>query len=377
MAIETFGTKQALSTCTWCYGLNPMNRSNSLILMAVLSLIMSAAAQSTNSALSPVSPQAQSQNYTITDIGTNSFASAINRLGQIVGFSPVAPSVGNPYPSTRAFIDFNGQTQTLGTLGGALSLASGINDHGQVVGSSTTVASNSFHAFIWTAGLMQDLGTLGGTTSNGNAINNRGVVVGGSTLSTGNSRAIIYIGGRMLDMKLGDESVALGVNDFNQVVGLYRTNTILRPQRAFLWQNGVVHLLPSLGGDNAAAYAINNLGHVVGWSAIVNDLGNHAFLYADNKIKDVGTLNGDAAFSYAYAINERDEVVGYSADYSVVGVPYSAFLYKSGVMVNLNKFAKGGWVLQQAWGINNDGQIVGTGTYNGDPQHAFLMTPVR
>jgi probable HAF family extracellular repeat protein len=68
----------------------------------------------------------------------------------------------------------------LGTLGGTFSFPSAINDKGEVVGRSTTVASGiSTHAFVWTARTgMIDLGTLGGATSRAAAVNNHGQVAG-------------------------------------------------------------------------------------------------------------------------------------------------------------------------------------------------------
>ncbi len=69
----------------------------------------------------------------------------------------------------------------LGTLpGGGTSIASGINDRGQVVGNSETVAGEDIrHAFLWEDGEMTDLGTLpGGTESIATAINDRGQIVG-------------------------------------------------------------------------------------------------------------------------------------------------------------------------------------------------------
>src|SRR6516162_2580566 len=73
----------------------------------------------------------------------------------------------------------------LGTLGGSFSVASGINNGGQVVGFSPLSDGAPSHAFLYSGGQMLDLGTLGGSGSGANAINDRGQIVGYSETGRG------------------------------------------------------------------------------------------------------------------------------------------------------------------------------------------------
>ena len=68
--------------------------------------------------------------------------------------------------------------------------------------------------------------------------------------------------------------------------------------------------LGTLGGTNSYAIAINDRGQVVGYSGTDRGMTGHAFLYSDGAMTDLGTLGG-AVGSWASAINDRGQVVGY------------------------------------------------------------------
>ena len=77
--------------------------------------------------------------------------------------SPTTPS-GSPTAALATAAAAEYRAVDLGTLGGAGSIAFGINKNGQIVGQSLTAQTQN-HAFLWSAGVMTDLGTLGGRSS--------------------------------------------------------------------------------------------------------------------------------------------------------------------------------------------------------------------
>jgi probable HAF family extracellular repeat protein len=65
----------------------------------------------------------------------------------------------------------------------------------------------------------------------------------------------------------------------------------------------------TLGGPSSAAASLNRFGDVVG-AATTGDGVSHAFLYRNGQMLDLGTLPGGSS-SYATAINDRGDIVGY------------------------------------------------------------------
>ena len=164
-------------------------------------------------------------------------------------------------------------------------------------------------------------------------------------------------------------AAATGVNNAGQIVGeVHQTGST--NFHAVRWVGGVPTLLGFLpGGNSSFARSINESGNVVGF-ARTGAGATHAFLWTPAAgMTDLNTLGG--ASSAAYDINSNGVIVG-SAD-NASGVR-RAFVYSNGVMTDLNTLlsASDGWVLEFATGINDQGQVVGWGTNNGQ-RRAFLL----
>jgi probable HAF family extracellular repeat protein len=325
---------------------------------------------------------AVAQEYTVTVLGTFGATQVdgggVNARGQVTGdtFTPG----NNAY---HAFLYSTGRFRDLGALGGANSFGYGINARGQVTGSADTAGSETYHAFLYSDGMMQDLGTLGGANSSGYGINARGQVAGHSD-TTGNTaqHAFLYSHGAMQDLGTlgGTYSFGYAINARGQVTGYADTPAA---QHAFLYTHGAMQDLGALGGADSTGYGINDSGQVTGAADIPGaaepDLGHsppyHAFLYSNGAMQDLGTLGG--TLSAGYGINASGQVTGYA---QITGNALHAFLYSRGRMTDLNavipREAAALYALTIGKAINDSGQILVDGYLIGTQENAaFLLTP--
>jgi probable HAF family extracellular repeat protein len=226
---------------------------------------------------------------------------------------------------------------------------------------------------------MTDLGTLpGGSVSQAHAINNHGEIVGGVDTVDFAFHAFLYRNAPMSDLavRVGDSSSfssAFGISDSRQVAVDTLVSTVNGPQQhAVLYIGSTIRDLGVLKGDNFSfVRGINNSGQIVVGSS--NGDTTRAFLYRNGKMKDLGTLGG--GLTRADGINNRGQIVGFSLTHGHGAV--HGFLFSEDKMQDLNKLvpAHSGWTLGEAFAINDNGQIAGSGTAPNGENRAFLLTP--
>ncbi len=299
--------------------------------------------------------------------------------------------------ANHAYSWSNGALTDLGTLHAspyAASTANGLNNAGDIVGHTSVASTEPSHAFLHRDGTMVDLGTGygSGSVSSANDVNDHGQVVGVRAADTAAPRrAVLWENGSLHDLgTLGGrssaphstESEAHAINDKGQVVGSALPESGA-PLHGFVWENGVMRDLGTLGGNGEAtqAFDINDAGQVVGVSQTA-DLRMRAFLWEQGRMRDLGALGEEKSSSFAYGINGSGQVVG-ASDLTLPG-QNRAFLWSEGRMTDLNTRVTnlpGDVLLSSARAIADDGTIVGTTcSYacpldKGAPTHAFMLVP--
>ena len=133
---------------------------------------------------------------TLQDLGNGAIAQSINNRGQIVG------QIGSADGSTAiGGVWLNGKDGAVTGIvlpqGDAIGLASGINDQGQVVGSTLDSNFNWSHAFIWQNNVLTTLDTVFPASANlnpvmGNKINDRGQISGMAIVISGPHKGEIH-----------------------------------------------------------------------------------------------------------------------------------------------------------------------------------------
>jgi probable HAF family extracellular repeat protein len=330
---------------------------------------------------------------------------AINNDGWIVGYYEFGtPNL--PDYAWRAFLQKKGEFIDLHQSfpGASSSNATGINDRGQVVG--YWVSEGRLRAFRWEEGMISDLGDgfMPRGISQGEVV--AGELDAAASLWTearglqdlgnlpGQSGAAAYavkeVAPRGSLSIRGGPSHPLaerGLDRLVWVVGMATGNSIstgFKYPHGFLWtpQKGMLDL-GTLGGlsgysyDASWAYALNDRGEVVGSSTIGHwgppgPAETHAFLWTQAEgMRDLGILqpnnNPVHLGSQSRGINDLSQIVGFSGYPVANGEIYHATLWQHGTIQDLNDSVRKfpaelpeDICIGKAYGINNAGNIIGT-----------------
>ena len=304
--------------------------------------------------------------YEVHDLGTLggpwSRSWSINAAGQIVGAAYTDALVEQAvlWPQGGLAIPLTDSSD-------CTSRAHAINDQDVVVG-YRDLGNGCLRASSWDNGREIELAGLGGSCSVAWDINGSGDIVGWSYNDSGHLRATLWRDGLAdeLATPLDGYSIAYGINDDRVAVGVAAGPT--DQDMATMWSDGQARALGILpGGSWSVARAINDNGQVVLWADTADGC-NHACLWREGGIIDLGTFGGND--SWAYDLNASGHVVGWSEAYDGT---YQAFLYDQMQMHNLGTL---GGLFSAAYGINDLGQIVGVAQTSSGQMHAALWLPV-
>ena len=290
---------------------------------------------------------------------------------------------------TRARDNFN-MVMGLNNQGWAENMDGVLNP--PITSTSTTIASG--RAVISIYGLNIDLGTLGGENSwtNYGGINDRGEAVGLAETSVPDPdgedmcafgtkrtcRPFLWRHGHIMALPTlgGNNGQASAINNRGQIVGISETTVqdsgcppskpgkIISP---VFWERGEVRALPTVAGDpDGFVQGINDRGQAVGSSGTCTNIATHAVLWENGTAFQLPDLGRDG--SDAYAINDHGQIVGYVS--SPDGTTIFAAIWQNGGVTSIPTLP--GDSAAFATGVNNRGQVVGSTFNSMGWSHGFI-----
>jgi probable HAF family extracellular repeat protein len=270
------------------------------------------------------------------------FVTDLNDKGVVVGLSDANnPDVRHAFLwRDGKYIDLNARID-----GAVVSEASGVNNRSEVIGQYFD-AQGTERSFLLRKGkfipidcFAEDINNRGRIAGEGciwdrgevtilppfgvRQINDRDVVVGTGSFAPNRLRAVIWQEGQLIDLGVPPgffDSRGRGINNRGQVIGTVEGGL---PTSGFLWEDGVMTLLPGLTAETIGVpFSINDVGEIVGNSDL--PLGGRAAATLwddDGQIFDLNKLirrddplRPFVRFSHALLINNRGQIVAIGFD---------------------------------------------------------------
>ncbi|GAB3453428.1 hypothetical protein GCM10027321_03550 [Massilia terrae] len=324
------------------------------------------------SGASSAAPRAASPTlYRVINLGPGDTGIAINAKGQ------VAMTHADPWdPPTRAWFYDGVRLHEIPPLGDGFIRTTGVNDHGQVTGVSSS-ATGFTHSFVWSKqrGTV-DIGTLPGyTVAWEPAINNRGEIA--ATADSGGNAPWPHAfhwsaqnGAEDLGLLVpGPDSSAYAraINDDGMIVGSAWAGG--HSYQAYAWtRSGGMVNIDTINSRYSDPVAVGAKGQVAG--KLLNDpnnYGNTFFWTAATGMRELGTGSGQGSGMF-----------GMSSGGRIAGVVTYAGAFEKAMtwtpeqgMVELGTL---GGHRSAAFAANNKGQVVGASVTPEDRYHAFLWS---
>ncbi len=284
--------------------------------------------------------------------GSNNFSRgyAINDAGVIVGESD--------NNNSRAFRwdPVNGLTELLNIAGNRGGVAHDINNAGVIVGISSN--GQAARPTRWVNGVASDLGSLDGQTNTfGRAwgVNEAGDIVGFSRVQSSPtvvSQATLWRGNALINLRSllpNSFSEAIAINDANVAVGVAVAGTTpggTSIRRAVRWDlsgpTPTIEELGTLGRTFSEALDVNDAGQIVGFVTNISGLPQRAFLWQNGVMTDLNDLlpaNSGWELRSAEGINDHGWITGWGTFQGVtrafVLIPEPAALALLGLTIPL------------------------------------------
>jgi RNA polymerase sigma factor (sigma-70 family) len=335
-----------------------------------------------NNALSNPARAIVNSTYGIKDIippegFDSSHITSLNNQGQAVGWLDGSNGV------VHAFVWAEGVLTDLGTLGGSKAIACSINDLGEIA--AVVLTNDERRVLLLQSNAATDLGPIDGFAKLGTegnisyvpsvSLNNRSEVTGRLMVEGDNQRSFLCRDGQISYFGLRADGSILAprtMNDHGVIAGVSIPGN--EGWGAFIWEDGRLTDLKTLGGPRAGVNAINERGTVVGWANPVGAPWDqaHAIVWEKGELHDLNAA--DWTSSHANSINNAGDIVG---DATTLSGRTFAFLRRGDDIVDLEKLMPTNFHarLVSASAINDRGQILATARKDGK-HFPVLISPL-